>query len=69
MKFLRVLGKVLLVLLVVLASAAGLVYWRSSALLAQHIDVKEPALAVTDGADARERGEHLAITRGCTDCH
>jgi len=69
MKFLRVLGKILLVLLVVLASAAGLVYWRSSALLAQHIDVKEPALAVTDGADARERGEHLAITRGCTDCH
>jgi len=69
MKFLRVLGKLLLVLLVVLASAAGLIYWRSSALLAQHIDVREPALALADDAGTRERGEHLAITRGCTDCH
>ena len=69
MKFLRVLGKILLVLLVVLASAVGLVYWRSSSLLAQHIDVKEPALALVDDVAARKRGEHLAITRGCTDCH
>src|SRR3569832_2785638 len=69
MKWLRILGKVLLVLMVVLVTALGLVYWRSSSLLAQHIEIKEPPLALPADADARARGEHLAITRGCTDCH
>ena len=69
MKIVRILGKVLLVLLVVFASAIALVYWRSTSLLAQRIDVKEPALAMSGDADARARGEHLAITRGCIDCH
>jgi len=69
MKFIRILGKILLVLLVVIATALGLVYWRSSSLLAQHIDVKEPALSLPSDADAKSRGEHLAITRGCVDCH
>src|SRR5215831_4716920 len=64
MKFIRILGKILLVLLVVIATALGLVYWRSSSLLAQHIDVKEPALSLPSDADAKSRGEHLAITRG-----
>jgi cytochrome c553 len=69
MKWLRRLGKLVLVLLVVLATAVALIYWRSSSLLARHIEVSEPALAVPSDADARARGEHLAITRGCTECH
>jgi len=69
MKFIRMLGRLLLVLLIVLATALALIYWRSSSLMAQHIDVKEPALAVPTDADALARGEHVAITRGCTDCH
>jgi cytochrome c2 len=69
MKWLRRLGKLLLALLVAAATALGLIYWRSSALFAQRIDVKEAPLAIADDADARSRGEHLATTRGCTDCH
>ena len=69
MKFIRILGKLLLVLLIVLGTVLVLIYWRSSSLMAQHIDVKEPALVVPGDADARTRGEHIAITRGCTDCH
>ena len=69
MKFIRILGKLLLALLVVAATALGLVYWRSGSLLAQRIEVKEPALALPADADAKARGEHLAVTRGCTDCH
>lgn len=69
MKLIRILGKILLVLLVVLGTALALVYWRSSSLMAQRIDVKEPALTLPTDAEARTRGEHLAITRGCTDCH
>jgi len=69
MKIIRVLGKLLLVLIVLAAIALGFVYWRSSALLAQHITVNEPALVAPTDADAIGRGQHLAITRGCTDCH
>jgi cytochrome c553 len=69
MRLVRILGKLLLVLLIVLGTALALVYWRSSSLMAQHIDVKEPALLVPTDADAHARGEHLAVTRGCTDCH
>jgi mono/diheme cytochrome c family protein len=69
MKFIRVLGKILLVLLVAAATALALVYWRSSSLMAQRLEIREPALAVPTGADALEHGKHLAITRGCSDCH
>jgi mono/diheme cytochrome c family protein len=69
MKWLRRLGKLVLVLLIVLAIAVGLIYWRSSSLLAQHIDVTEPALTVPNDADSLARGRHLAVTSGCFDCH
>jgi mono/diheme cytochrome c family protein len=69
MKIIRVLGKVLLGLIALAGIALGLVYWRSSALLAQHIAVDEPALVIPTDADAIKRGDHLATTRGCKDCH
>jgi len=69
MKILRILFKLLIALVVVVVTALGLVYWRSSALLAQHIEVREPALTIPVDAEALARGEHIAITRGCTDCH
>jgi mono/diheme cytochrome c family protein len=69
MRILRVLFKLVIALVVVVATALGLVYWRSSVLLAQHIEVREPALTIPADAEAIARGQHIAITRGCTDCH
>ena len=69
MKILRVLFKILIVLIVVAVTALGLIYWRSSALLAQRIEINEPALSIPSDPEALARGEHIAITRGCTDCH
>ena len=69
MKILRLLFKLLIALVVVIATALGLVYWRSSALLAQRIEVREPALTIPADAQALAHGEHIAMTRGCTDCH
>jgi len=69
MKIVRFLGKLLLVVIVVAGIALAFVYWRSSTLLAQHIDVSEPALSIPADAEAIARGEHLAVTRGCTECH
>lgn len=69
MKSVRILGKLLLALLVFGAIASALVYWHTNGVLAQHIDVDEPALTIPADAEAIARGEHFAITRGCTDCH
>ena len=69
MKILRILFKLVVALVVVVATALGLVYWRSSTLLAQHIDVHEPALTIATDAETLARGERLATTHGCTDCH
>lgn len=69
MKILRVLFKILIVLIVVAVTALGLIYWRSSALIGQHIEVNEPALSIPSDPEALARGKHIAITRGCTDCH
>lgn len=67
--FLRWLLRVVIVSLVVLLLALCVVYWRSSGLLAAKIDVREAALPIPADAEAIERGKHLAITRGCSDCH
>lgn len=69
MKILRFLGKFLLAVVVLAGIALALVYWRSGTLLAQHIEVNEPALAIPTDAESIARGEHFAVTRGCTDCH
>lgn len=69
MRYLRLLGKIALVLVVLFAVAMGFVYWRSNSLLAQRIRVDEPALTIPTDAAAIARGEHLAVIRGCTDCH
>jgi mono/diheme cytochrome c family protein len=69
MKIVRALGKLLLALIALAGIALALIYWRSSSLLAQHIDVDEPALAIPTDAEAIARGEHLTKTRGCTECH
>ena len=69
MRILRILFKLLIALVVVVATTLGLVYWRSSALLAQHIDIHEPALTIATDAETLARGERLATTHGCTDCH
>jgi len=69
MKIVRILGKLLLVLVVIAGLALAFVYWRTNTLLAQRIEVNEPALSIPTDAEAIARGEHLAVTRGCTDCH
>jgi cytochrome c553 len=62
---LRTLGALVFVVLVLVA----FVYARSELALRHSWQVEEAALAVPAGDDAIARGEHLAITRGCTDCH
>ncbi|MEP6939029.1 MAG: c-type cytochrome [Rudaea sp.] len=68
-RFFRWILGVAVVTVGALVIAMGFVYWRSNAMLAGHVDVKEAPLSIPDDAQAIERGKHLAITRGCGDCH
>lgn len=59
----------LLALVVVILLLVGCVWARSSYLLRRTWHVDEAALALPTAALSVDNGRHLAITRGCTDCH
>lgn len=65
----RILVRTFGVLLLVLAVLTAFVWIRSAAALRQTWRIDEPALVLPTEAEALERGRHLAVTRGCTDCH
>jgi mono/diheme cytochrome c family protein len=61
---------------IILGSLAGLavlalavVYGISEQHFRKTYDVQPPALAVRADAQTIARGKHIAMTRGCTDCH
>ncbi|HEY6985524.1 MAG TPA: hypothetical protein VH375_05545, partial [Rhodanobacteraceae bacterium] len=65
----RILVRVLLAVVVALLIVVGFVFVRSELALRHTWQINETALAIPTDADAVARGEHIAITRGCTDCH
>ena len=65
----RTIQRILIALVALVLAIVAFVYARSEYALRKHTSVDEPALAIPTDADAIARGEHLAITRGCTDCH
>jgi len=67
--FVRWVVRIVVAMVLVVAVALVVVYWRSNALLAQRIDVNEAPLPIPADAAAIARGEHLAVTRGCAECH
>lgn len=66
---LRILGKVLLALVCALGLLAAFVYVKSEAGIGAHFSVQPPDLVIPSDADAIARGERLARTRGCLECH
>jgi cytochrome c553 len=65
----RILVRVLLALIVVVIAFAGFVIVRSELALRSVWQIDEPALTLPTDAEAIVRGEHIAITRGCSACH
>jgi len=61
----RILGGLLMLLLVALAA----LYGASEVRIRRTYDVPAAALAIEPSAALVEEGRHLAITRGCVDCH
>ncbi|HEV7490991.1 MAG TPA: c-type cytochrome [Rhodanobacteraceae bacterium] len=65
----RNLLRALIALVVVALAIAGFVFARSEIALHDTWAIDESALAIPNDADAIVRGEHVAITRGCPECH
>jgi mono/diheme cytochrome c family protein len=65
----RMLLRALIALGVLVVLLVGFVYLRSGLALRETFAVDEPALAIPSDADAIAHGEHVAVTRGCPECH
>jgi mono/diheme cytochrome c family protein len=65
----RIIQRILLAFVALVLAFALYIFARSEYALRTHVRVNEAALAIPTDAEAIARGEHIAITRGCTDCH
>ncbi len=65
----RIIKRILITLVALVLATVVFIYARSEYALRKHVRVDETALAIPTDAEAVARGEHIAITRGCTDCH
>lgn len=68
-KVLKWVGIVLGGLLVLLLVAVGAVYVISNSRLNKTYNIQSEAVAVPTGDEAVQYGRHVAVIRGCTDCH
>jgi len=65
----RILVRTAATLFAIVLVFAAFVFIRSELALRKVWKVGEGTLTASPGDEAVARGEHLAITRGCTDCH
>jgi len=65
----RILVRTAATLFAIVLVFAAFVFVRSEVALRKVWRVGETSLTIPSGDEAVARGEHLAITRGCTDCH
>lgn len=68
-KIFKILGGLLLAVAVLVGVAVASVYALSSRKLAQRFQVTVQPVPSRSGVDAVARGQHIAKTRGCVDCH
>lgn len=65
----RILVRALIALVVIVLAFVGFVFIRSELALRTVWKIDEAPLIVQSDAEAVARGEHVAITRGCAECH
>ncbi|PTX90644.1 c-type cytochrome [Opitutus sp. ER46] len=69
MKVLKFLGYAAGTLAAAIALGATGIYFASNAKLSRHFAVNARPVVIPSSPEAIARGEHLARTRGCVDCH
>lgn len=68
-KLLKWIGIILGGLIGLLILALAVVYLISSLRMNKSYAVQAESIAIPDDSAAAERGQHVAVTRGCLDCH
>lgn len=68
-RILRVLGRILLALVLLLLLAAGFVFFQSERRMSARFVVPDEPLTIPTDAESIARGERIARVRGCLDCH
>ena len=68
-KALKFIGYVLATFAVLVVLAFASIYLLSNRKLNKSYTVRVQPVAIPSGAEARARGQHIAATRGCADCH
>jgi cytochrome c553 len=68
-KLLRLLGWAAAVLAAIAVIALTAVYWSSNRRLDRIYTLQVQPVSIPTGAAAIAQGRHLALTRGCMDCH
>ncbi len=68
-RLLRWLGVMLAGLVTLFLVAAALVFFLTQTRLNRTYDLSVTAISIPSDAQAVARGAHLAVIRGCTDCH
>src|ERR1043166_8204691 len=68
-KLLKIVGGIALALVTLVVIGAVAVFFSSNSVLRKKFAVTPRAVAIPAGAEAIERGRHLAMSRGCVDCH
>lgn len=69
MRMMKVLGVVGGVALALTILAVGALYVASGQRMRRHYEVQAEQVAVPSDPDGIKRGAHIAMVRGCTDCH
>ena len=62
-------GRVLAALVLLLLLAAGALYAASAYRIGQTYDVSVDPVSIPSDSMSIARGRHIAVTRGCSDCH
>lgn len=68
-RLVRMAALVLLTLVLLAVGLLAIAWWRTEAALARTYVLADAALDVSGDPAQVARGRHLAVTRGCTDCH
>ena len=68
-RLVRLVAYGLLTLVVLAVGVLGVAWWRMEAALDRVYTLADVKLDVSGDPAQVERGRHLAVTRGCTDCH
>lgn len=68
-RLVRIVAYGLVTLVVLAIGVLGIAWWRTDVALARVYTLAEVKLDVRGDPAQVERGRHLAVTRGCTDCH